>query len=225
MAGKAEAVYSQLRHEIETMALAPGTRLGEIATAERLGASRTPVREALRRLASDGLVDLGRGEAARVSSVDIGQVHALFDFRQLIEAHAASLVAARIARGDQDATDEFGQIMAALRVDEDATDAAAFYALAERFDASVRRFADNAYLVRSMAELRSQTTRMRTLSHAGPQRRSASRSEHLALCEAILAGDPDAAAEAMRTHLDATRQALLDSVIRQPSPVGLVTTH
>ena len=78
---KVDLVHRRLKEEIELGELAPGTPLSELSLVERTGASRTPVREALRRLAAEGLVDLVPRQGARVSRVSPQSVRDLFDFR------------------------------------------------------------------------------------------------------------------------------------------------
>jgi hypothetical protein len=87
-ASKADLVHRRLKEEIEVGELAPGTPLSELWLVERTGASRTPVREALRRLAAEGLVDLVPRQGARVSRVSLRSVRDLFDFRSLLEPAA-----------------------------------------------------------------------------------------------------------------------------------------
>ena len=82
---KADLVHRRLKEEIELGELAPGVPLSELSLVERTGASRTPVREALRRLAAEGLVDLTPRLGARVSRVSAQSVRDLFEFRQLID--------------------------------------------------------------------------------------------------------------------------------------------
>src|SRR3954470_21466444 len=84
-ASKADLVHRRLKEQIELGELAPGAPLSELSLVERTGASRTPVREALRRLAAEGLVDLAPRQGARVSRVSLQSVRDLFEFRQLLE--------------------------------------------------------------------------------------------------------------------------------------------
>src|SRR4051795_13334916 len=84
----ADLVHLQLRAEIELGELAPGTPLSELSLVARTGASRTPVREALRRLAAEGLGDLVPRQGARVSRVSARSVRDLFEFRALLEPSA-----------------------------------------------------------------------------------------------------------------------------------------
>ena len=92
-------VYSDLHREILTGRRAPGARLREEEIAEAFGVSRTPVREALRRLSSDGLVELVPHRGAEVVRWAADDVEELFDLRCLLEGHAARRAA---ERGDAD---------------------------------------------------------------------------------------------------------------------------
>src|SRR3954453_9877954 len=87
-ASKADLVHRRLKEQIELGELPPGSPLSELSLVARTGASRTPVREALRRLAAEGLVDLAPRLGARVSRVSAQSVRDLFEFRQLLEPAA-----------------------------------------------------------------------------------------------------------------------------------------
>lgn len=177
--GKSEAVYERLRQDIESLRLKPGAKLSEIQLGEELGASRTPVREAIRRLSREGLVDFVPGEVARVAALSLGGVRALFEFRMLLEPEAAAQVAAR-GREQEGVLGPFRKLLAELDDFEEsfrAMDAAQqaqsfqdFYTLTESFDQHVIAACRNPYLARTVRDLRSQTVRLRHLSHSGPRR-------------------------------------------------------
>jgi DNA-binding GntR family transcriptional regulator len=100
MAGTdAQTVYADLRGQILSGALPPGTPLREIALAERFGVSRTPVREALRRLQQDRLLAPG-GRGMQVRAIEPHEVVQVYDMRVLLEAEAAGQAAR--GRGDAD---------------------------------------------------------------------------------------------------------------------------
>jgi DNA-binding GntR family transcriptional regulator len=201
---KADLVHRQLRTQIELGELAPGTALSELSLVERTGASRTPVREALRRLAAEGLVDLVPRQGARVSRVSARSVRDLFEFRSLLEP-AAVRQATEAAAADPQLRRRFADMRAAfLRIQRQAPSSArsrAFYELADRFDWAVIDATRNEHLRRTIAELRPHTTRLRNLSHVDPRRVDVSVAEHLSICDALLAGDADAAAAKMAEHL------------------------
>src|SRR5688500_3005115 len=96
-ASKADQVHAQLKEEIELGELAPGAPLSELWLVERTGASRTPVREALRRLAAEGLVARAPRRGARVSRVSAQSVGAVSGCRQLLEPVASRQATATAA--------------------------------------------------------------------------------------------------------------------------------
>ncbi|MDK3256521.1 GntR family transcriptional regulator [Blastococcus capsensis] len=201
---KAELVHRRLREEIELGELAPGTPLSELWLVERTGASRTPVREALRRLAAEGLVDLVPRQGARVSRVSLQSVRDLFDFRALLEPAAirqateAAACDPAVRRSFAAMRGEFARIQRRAASPARARD---FYALADRFDWAVIGATRNEHLRRTIGELRPHTARLRNLSHVDPARVDVSVVEHLAICDALLRGDADTAAALTADHL------------------------
>ena len=93
-----ERAYRTLRSEILDGALEPGTVLQEVEQSIRLGVSRTPVREALRRLAADGLVEAG-GRGTVVTGIDRDDIVSLYELREAVEGKAAALAARRRDEG------------------------------------------------------------------------------------------------------------------------------
>jgi DNA-binding GntR family transcriptional regulator len=213
---KADLVHAQLKSEIESGRLTPGTPLGELALVERTGASRTPVREALRRLAAEGLVDLVPHQGARVSRVSPQSVHDLFAFRALLEPEAMRQ-AAEAVDGDAAVRRELTRLRGEFAKIRERSPSAArstrFYELADRFDWTVVEATRNEHLRRTIAELRPHSARLRNLSHADPQRVEVSVGEHLRMCDALLAGDGDAAADACRHHLAQSVQTIFRTAL------------
>ncbi|MGR6965193.1 GntR family transcriptional regulator [Geodermatophilus sp. URMC 61] len=212
-ASKAELVHRRLREEIELGELAPGTPLSELSLVARTGASRTPVREALRRLAAEGLVDLVPRQGARVSRVSARSVRDLFEFRALLEP-AAVRQATEAAAADPELRRDFAAMREAfagtLQHAPSQARSRSFYELADRFDWAVVGATRNEHLRRTIAELRPHTARLRNLSHLDPERVEVSVGEHLAICDALLAGDADGAAAALAGHLARS----LDTIFR-----------
>src|SRR5512132_1777847 len=218
-ASKADLVHRRLREEIELGELAPGTPLSELSLVERTGASRTPVREALRRLAAEGLVDLTPRLGARVSRVSAQSVRDLFEFRQLLEP-VAIRQATETAAADPDVRRTFTAMRTEFtriqrRVPSQAR-SRAFYELADRFDWAIIDATRNEHLRRTIAELRPHTARLRNLSHLDPQRTDASVTEHLEICDALLAGDADAAASLIAGHLVESVRTIFRNLAQGP---------
>jgi DNA-binding GntR family transcriptional regulator len=218
-ASKADLVHRRLKTEIELGELAPGTPLSELSLVERTGASRTPVREALRRLAAEGLVDLVPRQGARVSRVSLQSVRDLFDFRSLLEP-AAMRQATETAAADPEVRRAFAALRTEFsRIQRRAPSQArsrAFYEVADRFDWAIVRATRNEHLRRTIAELRPHTARLRNLSHVDPQRVEVSVAEHLRMCDALLAGDADAAAAAIAEHLAQSLRTIFRNLASGP---------
>ncbi|GAA3075131.1 MULTISPECIES: GntR family transcriptional regulator [Actinomycetes] len=214
-----DRAYRRLREEILDGALAPGTVLGEVEQSERLGVSRTPVREALSRLTADGLADQAQGRGTVVSSVSLGDVDLLFELRLPLEMQAARLAAQRgdperftaLARRFAQAEDALSSAADAVPEDQEAR----YYDLAEELDDAVAQAVDNPYLTGMLRSLRVHLVRVRRLARDEPARLAESAREHRSVCTAIASGDPDTAGAAMLIHL---RRSLAYITGRAASP-------
>ncbi len=203
-----DRAYATLLEQIQSGALAPGTVLGEVEQATRLGVSRTPLREALGRLAADGLVLQQSPRVTVVSDVDIDDIRALFELRRALEETAARLAA---VRGDSTAFAELAEDFArsSLRGDEGRD---AYYALIARFDAQVDASVGNDYLTSALRTVRTHLVRVRRLARDIPERLTASVAEHRLIAAAIAERDADLAAHATHVHLHNALATILASV-------------
>jgi DNA-binding GntR family transcriptional regulator len=192
-----EDVYNRLKQEILSLELAPGTALIETSVANSLGISRTPLREALRRLHQEGLVDIDHGRGARVSGVSFRDAIEAYDIRILVEPNAARL-AARLM------TPELAARLKHMR------DAVAQPSLtsnpAERWQIDrelhniILQAAGNEMLRSFLWDLRVRTER--AFTYYGAQRDlHSTQKEHIKLVDAILTSDEEQAEHLMRQHL------------------------
>jgi len=205
-----ERAYATLLDEIQTGALAPGTVLGEVEQSTRLGVSRTPLREALRRLASDGLVAQASPRVTVVAGIDADDIRALFELRRALETQAAR---SATVRGD-------GRLFTALAGEfaaVDTTDADAYYSLIARFDARIDDAVANPYLSAALRSVRTHLVRVRRMARDNPLRLSASAGEHELIARAIGAGDPELAAHATHVHLHNALTTILEALTEDPS--------
>jgi len=205
-----ERAYTTLLDEIQTGVLSPGTVLGEVDQSTRLGVSRTPLREALRRLASDGLVAQASARVTVVAGIDVDDIRSLFDLRRALETEAARLAA---RRGDRAAFRELATEFAGV----DTADADAYYALIARFDSAIDDAVDNAYLSAALRSVRTHLVRVRRMARDNPLRLSASTGEHELIARAIGAGDPELAAHATHVHLHNALTTILEALTEDPS--------
>jgi DNA-binding GntR family transcriptional regulator len=192
-----QSAYLRLLAEIRTGTLMPGARLRETELAERLGISRTPVREAIRQLEADGLVTHLPRQGATVRSLDYAEVIELYEMRAVLEGTAARL-AARVASDVE--LEELGALNAELAL---AAPGPAAQELNRQFHRTLLDAARNRFLVKSMSALQ------RTLFILGPTtlaqepRVQGAFSEHDAVLQGLRARDARVAEEAMRAHIEA----------------------
>ena len=205
-----DRAYATLLDEIQSGALAPGSVLAEVEQATRLGVSRTPLREALGRLAAAGLVEQASPRVTVVAGIDADDIRALFVVRRALEEMAARLAA---ATGDRAV---FADLAAEFGAAEPTGDADAYYALIARFDAALDAAVGNDYLASSLRMVRTHLVRVRRLARDNPRRLTASVAEHRLIAAAIAAGDADLAADATHVHLHNALTSILESLEAHP---------
>ncbi|CCG04232.1 GntR family transcriptional regulator [Blastococcus saxobsidens] len=198
---KGDVAYARIRTLILSGELAAGAVLPQAALARTIGMSTTPLREALRRLKQEGLVELDAHRDARVRPLDATEARDLLELRSALDPLAASLAAHR--RTDAD----LAEIAAALAGLEALTThpSAAQLESHHRFHAAVHRASHNALLVQTLDGLWVKTDRYRR--HALEVGRSeadrhARATEHRLVLEAVRDRDAEAAAERMRRHVE-----------------------
>lgn len=220
--GKAsDRAYATIRDEIVSWRLAPGTVLGEVEQAARLGVSRTPLREALARLTADALVEpSGRGLV--VTSVSVDDLTDLYEVREALEMQAAALAARRRDAAPFEAL-ERDLLAVPVLLEHDDPVRHRYYALVDRFDEAIDGAVRNPHLVASLHGLRTHVARARRLAKGSPARLSEAAHEHLLIVRAILDGDADLAAAATRVHLHNALRSIRDQWLAN-DPAAATTT-
>jgi len=196
-----DRAYEALRRDIVEWRLSPGTALPEVELGERLGLSRTPVREAIARLSADGLAVQQAGRLV-VAPVLPDAVDRLFDARQVLEVATARLAASsptRDASGFAALAEAFDAVGAPTNPASPAP--SEYYELAARLDERLDEAAANPYLAQALRGLRLHLARVRRWSQGDPARLAASAGEHAAIARAVAAGDPELAAATTVMHL------------------------
>lgn len=204
-----DRAYGVLLEEIQSGALAPGAVVAEVEQAARLGVSRTPLREALARLAADGLVAQASPRVTVVTDIDADDIRELFEVRRALEESAARLAA---QRGRPEVFAALADAFAAIDVVGPAVDPDPYYALIGRFDAALDDAVANDYLTAALRTVRTHLVRVRRLARDNPARLTASVGEHRRIAAAIAAGDADLAAHATHVHLHDALTSILDSL-------------
>lgn len=203
-----DRAYLSLLEEIQSGELPAGTVLAEVEQAARLGVSRTPLREAIRRLVADGLVEQLSPRVTVVTAVDAADIRELFEHRRALEETAARLAA---ERGDPTVFAALAEGFASARVDG-ASGIDGCYALIARFDQELDTAARNGYLASALRAARTHLVRVRRMARDKPARLATAMDEHRLIATAIAAGDAELAAHATHVHLHNALESILDSL-------------
>jgi DNA-binding GntR family transcriptional regulator len=221
---KGDVAYAELRARILGGDLPPGSRLAQHELASALGMSLTPLREAIRRLSSEGLIDLDTHRDARVAAMNATEARQLFEVRLSLDPAAAEHAAKR--RTDADLAALRGTAARLLPV----TRAWGRTALdAHRaFHRAVYVASHNDVLIRMLDDLWDKGDRYRRLGlelPPGDEPRTRDHQEHLELVELITARDATGARDLMRAHIERSLTAAAISVLehRENDQQGLAT--
>lgn len=198
-----ETIRQMLADDITAGRLAPGSEIDESAVAERFGASRTPVREALRELASAGLVEITPRRGVRVTAVSIEQLGEWFELMAETEAMCARLATFRMTPAERFALQslhaDFDPGAAGLDVYDDYN---------RRFHSLLYQGTHNGVLAAHAAAMRLRLAPYRRAQFREEQRIGHSHEEHAAILERLLRGAGDEAAQLMRGHMLSASAAL-----------------
>ncbi|MDB5743725.1 MAG: GntR family transcriptional regulator [Polaromonas sp.] len=190
-----QEVAEQLRQRIFSHELAPGSWIDELKLAEQYGISRTPLREALKVLATEGLVTMKVRRGAYVTEVSETDLSDVYHLLALLESDAASVVAGKATPA------EMAQLQSLHEELEKAVgDRERFFELNEAFHMRLLEIANNRWRNQMVADLRKvmKLNRQNSLLKAG--RLEESLAEHGALLTALTSHDAQAAAQCMREH-------------------------
>jgi len=200
----ADQAYYRIRELIVTLELPPGSLVSERELMEQLGLGRTPVREALRTLARERLVDVYPRRGMFVSPVDVGDLAGLSEVRVTLEGHAARLAAERATDAERAETDA---LLAELD-GSSAHDERSLIDLDQRLHRHVYRCAHNPFLEATLNEYYMLTLRIWFLVLDRVVRLGDAIQEHRELLEAIRDRDPARAEDVMRRHVEGFEQAI-----------------
>jgi DNA-binding GntR family transcriptional regulator len=199
-ATKSDFAYTRVRELILSGELEPGAVINQATLARQIGISTTPLREALKRLKQQGLVELDAHRDARVTPLDAEEARDLLEVRRSLDPLAASLAAERRSKQD----------VAEMRASLEGLDALPSNPTVEqlvahrRFHSSIYRASHNALLVETLDGLWDTADRYRRHGlqvERSAEERAMKAREHTLLFEAIVEGDADTAADVMRAHI------------------------
>jgi DNA-binding GntR family transcriptional regulator len=212
----AEDAYEALRSAILSGAIRPRERLGEVELSRQFGVSRTPIREALRRLTAEGLVVFQPNRGARVAEWSFTDLQEIYEIRARLESYGAALAATRIdasqlPRLDQlcDQMEERAQRMSPADLDEIAT-------LNSELHSLVISAANSPRLTSLLSAVVEVPLVIRAFRLYTPEALARSMAHHRDLVAALRARDAEWASSTMRAHVRAARTVLLNAMVDQP---------
>jgi DNA-binding GntR family transcriptional regulator len=200
-----DRAYYAIRELIVTLELAPGAVVSERELMEQLGVGRTPVREALRDLARERLVEVFPRRGIFVAGVDVGDIAGLSEVRLVLESKAARLAAERRNDADEADTERLLEELAGTTGEHDGR---RLIDLDQRIHRHVYRCTHNPFLEATLEEYYVLTLRIWFLALDRVERLDDAIREHHAILEAIRDRDPDRAEEVMRAHVEGFERAM-----------------
>ena len=207
-----EVVCDALRDAIVKGTLKPGERLMEIKLAEELGVSRTPVREAVRKLELEGYVIMIQRRGTYVANMSIRDINEIFEIRTALESLSNGLAAERIT---EEELEQLQRLLVTIGGYIKSGDMEKIVETDIEFHELLYKAARNNRLVGIISNLREQLTRFRTISMSFPGRIETTLEEHRAIVEAIAQGDVKAAKRAAERHMDQSEKTLLQAIESQ----------
>lgn len=196
-----ERTYQFVKRAILSLDYASGSRLPEELIASELGVSRTPVRDALRRLQSEGLIEFTPNAGARVASWGASELSEMAQIRSLLEGYAAALAAKKITRDELDDLESTIVEMEVAANRPDAPDLAAIGEANLRFHRLIVEAARNSHLLAAIKPLWHFPLIFRKFALFNPERLNLSLRHHREILAALTAGDGDWARSIMRAHI------------------------
>ncbi len=204
-----ELVFEALREAIITGHLAPGERLMELQLAEELGVSRTPVREAIRKLELEGLVHMIPRKGAYVATLSMKDIVEVFEIRGALEGLAAALAAESITDEELEELERH-LVMAAEQIGN--ADLEGMVEVDTGFHQILYKASRNERLTQIISNLREQIQRYRLTSLSYPGRMKIALEEHREIVDAVSARDPDLARKLAQEHIENAENSMMQVI-------------
>lgn len=201
-----EIVLEALRDAMVSGVLEPGERLMEIQLAEEMGVSRTPVREAIRKLELEGFVVMIPRKGAYVAGVSYKDVKDVFEIRATLEGLAAGLAAEKIT------TEELEQLERVLHYEKEPQTLEEMVESDTDFHALLYKSSRNERLIQILGNLREQIQRFRTTSLAVPGRLRYAIQEHRAIVDAVARHDVQEAHNLAMAHIENAANIMFEAL-------------
>ncbi len=206
---RGEHAYRRIRSAIQAGELKPGERLREMELAQSIGLSRTPVREALARLESEGLVQHDASRGIMVAELDYSMVTELYYMREVLEGTAARLTARHASDVEISILEDLCRQYETV---SQAGDEVALTASNRRFHDTLYRCSHNRYLVNMLTVLHDALSLLGSTTLRSKERAAETLKEHQAVVAAVKSGDADGAELALRNHIRAAQKVRMQQL-------------
>ena len=207
-----DVVFNTLRRAILKGELKPGERLMEITLADKLGVSRTPIREAIRKLELEGLVVMAPRKGAKVASITERDLNDVLEVRKGMEVLAISLACKRITGEELEKLETIEQSFQKLIESGNLTELAE---MDVKFHDTIYQATNNQRLVQLLNNLREQMYRYRMEYLKDIAVRRTLAEEHKAICRALRERDEQQAEESVSIHTDNQQKAIIRSLSQE----------
>ncbi|MDS1030293.1 GntR family transcriptional regulator [Bacillota bacterium LX-D] len=204
-----EIVFEALREAIISGSLKPGERLMEVQLAEEMGVSRTPVREAIRKLELEGFVVMLPRKGAYVADISSKDIADVYEIRSALEALAAGLAAERIT---DEELEELQRILVKVSESAESHDLETLINVDTEFHDVLYKASRNERLVQIISNLREQIQRFRSQTLSYPGRMKNALEEHKKIVEAIADRNVALASRLAQEHIESAENSMLEAL-------------
>ncbi len=204
-----ERVVASVREMILDGRLVAGARLGEVELADRLGVSRTPVREALTRLGAEGLVELTPNRGARVATWTRAEIEGIFELRSALEPRLTALAVGAASDADIEELEDLARRMLDVGLPGRSQDLDALVPLNRAFHGRLVQLADHAALANALAAAVQTPLQLRNFHTYDDASMRRSLAHHVEIVDAVRAGDPTWAQAVMTAHIHNARAVMV----------------
>lgn len=207
-----EMVYEELKMQILTGKIIPGTRMMEVDLANEIGVSRTPIREAIRKLEKEGLVTIEPRRGAYASQISTKDMVEILEVRQNMEGLAAFFAASRMQ------ADQLAELKEVAKLYNEAVKSGNMQEMIKydtRFHRIIVESCNNKVLVQMIEQLQELVLRFRYIYYDNFRRAENMPEEHLEIMTAIETGDAEAARAAADIHIDRLKELVIHDGMHQ----------
>ena len=207
-----EVVYEELKMQILTGAIVPGTRMMEVELAKEIGVSRTPIREAIRKLEKEGLVTIEPRRGAYASQISTQDMVEILEVRQNMEGLAAFFAASRMNEDQLEELKEVSKYYNKAVQDGNMED---MIKHDTRFHRIIVESCNNKVLVQMIEQLQELVLRFRYIYYDNFKRAENMPEEHFEILHAIETKDAEAARNAADVHIDRLKELVIHDGVQQ----------